>query len=627
MKRLTVHSGFSIICFLFVSMGYSPMAGGQKVDPAIFKGRTVIEDVYSPGLENNFLESPANQPVKVYLPPGYDDCPFNEYPVVYLLHPYWSDYNSYYISYPGLFDLLNQLISERAIVPMIVVTPNASNKYLGSYYTNSYATGNWEDYIVQDVIREIEGKYSVLDQKQSRGLAGIEMGGYGTAIIGMRHPDIFNSIGIGNAILDFREWFIDGTSKKYAIKAASINKFRPGDSREIHTCFAQAAAFAPDSTARPVFGRLPYTEDGVLIDSIWQKWLAHDPVTMLQTYRDGVQKLNAIQLFGSERDDPRSQSFECFHKALLDHGIKHGYEVYTVNVLDHLFGFFSENLAGIVPTVCLSGAYYHDNTDSLVVSSDFNGRIYVVPSSTNRAIDSIFKYQVATADVFANTPVEIKLSEFGYAKYRVFAVNSDNAISNIPGEFCVVPDKSPPLLSLGTDTVALGDSIRVSISRDGTICLISPGLFMLDNLRTASDIMYSSRLIECTEALADAEVSFSTDGPTAKSYWIYGFDKYGIVSDPITVLVRDLTSALIEMVDRPLEIELFPNPAVEKITIQSNIIGIYEVSITSLNGQLFYKIRMEGSTQQISLSSLQKGIYIVSVRSMSSVTKKKMIKL
>jgi S-formylglutathione hydrolase len=627
MKRLTVHSGFSIICFLFVSTGYSPMAGGQKVDPAILKGRTVIEDVYSPGLENNFLESPTNQPVKVYLPPGYDDCPFNEYPVVYLLHPYWSDYNSYYISYPGLFDLLNQLISERAIVPMIVVTPNASNKYLGSYYTNSYATGNWEDYIVQDVIREIEGKYSVLDQKQSRGLAGIEMGGYGTAIIGMRHPDLFNSIGIGNAILDFREWFIDGTSKKYVIKAAGINQFRPGDPREIHTCFAQAAAFAPDSTARPVFGRLPYTEDGVLIDSIWQKWLAHDPVTMLQTYREGLHKLNAIQLFGGERDDPRGQSFECFHKALLDHGIKHGYEVYTGNVLDHLFGFFSENLAGIVPTVSLSGAYYLENRDSLVVNSDFDGKIYIVPSSTNRAIDSIYRYQVATADVFANTPVEIKLSEFGYAKYRVFALNSDNAISNIPGEFCVVPDKSPLLLNLKRDTVERGQSISVSSGRDGKVCLHHAPFLNLDTLYTASDIMNSSRLIECTEALADTEVSFSTDGLIEKSYWIYGFDKYGIVSDPITVFVKVTTVSIIEMDERPLEIELFPNPAMEKITIQFNIIGIYEVSITSLNGQLFYKIRMEGSTQQISLSSLQKGIYIVSVRSMSSVTKRKMIKL
>ena len=330
---------FCLIYLLMVPFGFAQQFEGQKRQ-AIYKGKTVVEHVYSPGLENNLLGTPSTQAVKVYLPPGYDIFPHNKYPVVYLLHRYWSDYNSYYVSYPGLENILNQLISGKVIVPMIVVTPNGSNRYLGSFYTNSCVTGNWEDYIVQDVIGGIEHKVRVLAQHESRGLAGDEMGGYGTAIIGMKHPSLFKAIGIGNADLDFTASCIDGPVKHDLITAVSINKFRPGDPREIHACFARAAAFAPDSNARPVLGRLPYNADGSLIDSIWQQWLLHDPVTMLQSYSDSLKKLGAIQLFAGESEDYQYQSFKCFHRALLDHGIMHGYEAIPGDHLGPLLRFF-----------------------------------------------------------------------------------------------------------------------------------------------------------------------------------------------------------------------------------------------------------------------------------------------
>ncbi len=89
----------------------------------------------------------------------------------------------------------------------------------------------------------------------------------------------------------------------------------------------------------------------------------HDPFTMLQTHKDSLLELDAIQMYIGNNDDLTKPQNELFHHALLDHGIEHGYETYSGNhnagpVLDDLLIFFSENLLRAVPTVHLLSDYY-----------------------------------------------------------------------------------------------------------------------------------------------------------------------------------------------------------------------------------------------------------------------------
>ena len=63
---------------------------------------------------------------------------------------------------------------------MIIVLPNSFNKYKGSVYTNSEVTGQWEDFIVEDVIAFMDSNYRTIATAEGRGLAGHSMGGYGT---------------------------------------------------------------------------------------------------------------------------------------------------------------------------------------------------------------------------------------------------------------------------------------------------------------------------------------------------------------------------------------------------------------------------------------------------------------
>ncbi len=76
-----------------------------------------------------------------------------------------------------------------------------------------------------------------------------------------------------------------------------------------------------------------------------------------------------------------------------------------------------------------------------------------------------------------------------------------------------------------------------------------------------------------------------------------------------------------------VSIVVYPIPAYDYIIIQTTISEEFTINITSLNGKLQYSDKIEGPTHQVDLSSFQKGIFFISIRSKDFVTTKKIIKL
>src|SRR4026209_2272435 len=130
----------------------------------------------------------------VYLPPGYADG--RKYPVLYLLHGIGGDETEWIrVATPdALFD---NLIADKAAVPMIVVIPN------GRALADDSATGNqvapekvagfarFEQDLLDNLIPAIEKKYSALADREHRALAGLSMGGGQTLNFGLGHLDSF----------------------------------------------------------------------------------------------------------------------------------------------------------------------------------------------------------------------------------------------------------------------------------------------------------------------------------------------------------------------------------------------------------------------------------------------------
>ena len=74
-------------------------------------------------------------------------------------------------------------------------------------------------------------------------------------------------------------------------------------------------------------------------------------------------------------------------------------------------------------------------------------------------------------------------------------------------------------------------------------------------------------------------------------------------------------------------LEVYPNPTKDILIIESAIIGQYSVEIATLNGQLVYNTKIDGAIGQLDLSSLQKGVYFITIRTKAFVAKRKIIKL
>ncbi len=122
----------------------------------------------------------------IYLPADYQSSE-RSYPVVYLLHGY-SDDNTGWLQFGEINRLADKAIAEGTIPPMIIVMPNGDS----SFYINSYdGKEKYEDFFVKEFMPEIEKTYRIKADKRFRGVAGLSMGGYGTLIYTLKHPELF----------------------------------------------------------------------------------------------------------------------------------------------------------------------------------------------------------------------------------------------------------------------------------------------------------------------------------------------------------------------------------------------------------------------------------------------------
>ena len=161
------------------------------------QGTLVIDSVSSPGLGVNVVGDSPIRKVLVYLPPSYRREPTRRYPVLYLLHGATSTPEEWLDGvYQGmnLQLTLDSLIAAVAIPEFIVVMPDANNAIGADWYTNSPATGNWQDFVVQDLVGHIDRRYRTDATRRRRALVGHSMGGFGALAIGFEHPSVFGLI-------------------------------------------------------------------------------------------------------------------------------------------------------------------------------------------------------------------------------------------------------------------------------------------------------------------------------------------------------------------------------------------------------------------------------------------------
>lgn len=226
----------------------------------------------------------------IYLPEGYDEDFLQTYPAVFFLHGFGADH----LEYDEIYSVLDDLISSGEIMEMIVVKPDGScSLYDGSFFTNSILNGNFEDYIVYDLVEYVDKNYRTKPFKEYRAVSGHSMGGYGAMKLGMKHSDVFTSVATHSGPIVFED-LTDSFLKQLVLLENLGGQFDPDNGILTRMMFAMAAAFSPNLENSPYYVDLPLGSEGDIIDSTMQKWLEHDPYTMIDEH---ISALNDLQIY------------------------------------------------------------------------------------------------------------------------------------------------------------------------------------------------------------------------------------------------------------------------------------------------------------------------------------------
>jgi enterochelin esterase family protein len=307
----------------------------------ISKGTVVHERFVSRVLEGNLPGDPHVRDLHLYLPPGYD-AGKDRYPVAWCLSGFtgrgrmllndnpWS---------PGIADRMDALIAAGAAKPMILALPDCFTHLGGSQYVNSPALGNYEDHVIQELVPFVDSRFRTLAEREHRGVIGKSSGGYGALVLGMRHSDVFGALVCHSGDLLFEYCYKrDFGPALRAIRsgggmAAWLQKFRSSP-RKVHAdigalnILAMAAAYSPNVGAPPVYCDLPFDlETGAIDENVWKRWLAWDPLHMLDRHAADLKKLRLLYLdCGREDEFYLDLGARSFVKRLRDLGIPHEYD-------------------------------------------------------------------------------------------------------------------------------------------------------------------------------------------------------------------------------------------------------------------------------------------------------------
>ena len=262
-------------------------------------------------LRGNAAGDPHARQLIVYTPPGYESRT-DRSPVVYCLTGFTGrgkmllNDNAFA---PNFAERMDKLIEAGTIKPMIAVMPDCFTYYGGSQYINSTATGNYEDYLSNEIVDHVDQNFRTIPNRNARAVMGKSSGGYGALIMGLRHADVFGLIcsTAGDAYFDlcYPGDFAKAFRSIKGDPAGFMKKFWADEkkSKDFHAALnmiGMSACYSPNGNGFD----LPFDlETGEIRGDVWTRWLAHDPVRLVEKHAENLKSLRLLYLDAGTRDE------------------------------------------------------------------------------------------------------------------------------------------------------------------------------------------------------------------------------------------------------------------------------------------------------------------------------------
>ena len=305
-------------------------------------GRLVRRSHTSTCLAGNPLGDPVERDVYVYLPPQYDDQ--RRFPVVMLLAGFGAtnhSITSWRPWKPNTVELFDRLVNEGAAAPAILVLPDCFNRWGGSQFIDSEGTGPYQTYMADEIFPFVDAEFRTIPEREARAVAGRSSGGFGALRLAMDRPEVVSVVGshAGDAAFEvsMRPMLtasaigmdLAGGAETFAREVPAEG---PKNATQFDAIFvlAAAAAYSPNVAGGFPFADLPVEpKTGELRPDVWARWLAQDPLTLVESRKKALQKMSLIYLDAGNRDEHGLHfAARMLRDTMASHGVTAEYDEY-----------------------------------------------------------------------------------------------------------------------------------------------------------------------------------------------------------------------------------------------------------------------------------------------------------
>lgn len=300
--------------------------------------------IESPHLRNNPLKDAFTRYNPLLIPKSK-----GPWPVVFVLGGFSGNAPFYFnakFNEQNTIQVLDKACSQGDAPEALYVFVDALSSWGGSQFLNSTAVGNYEDYIVKDIVPALKSLYELSPHTSDWCVMGGSSGGYGALHLASAYPDIF---GVIAAIapdsffeasllpdlyqaLPFWEKYQSGIRALEDLRNGRLTKNRNWHS--LLNAFGMAACYSPKGEHGDFHFPLDSTTGEKNLE-IWKLWLTKDPIHFLPQRIENLQKLAAIYLDVGNKDNFNLQyGTRQISHILKNHKIDHDYKEFDGNHFD-----------------------------------------------------------------------------------------------------------------------------------------------------------------------------------------------------------------------------------------------------------------------------------------------------
>ena len=280
-------------------------------------GRIVDIRHDSQALHGNPLGDPTERSVLAYLPPGHGEGAAR-FPLVVILPGFAANHRSivgWDPFQPNTVERFDAQLARGETKPAILLLPDCTNRWGGSQFLDSSATGPYQRYLAEELLPFADATFRTVPEREARAIVGRSSGGFGALRFAMDRPDLVAAVGSHAGDADFEVSLRPMlTAAATAIaKAGGLEAFAarvveggPRGDAEFSALFllAASAAYAPEAAGPLPRCALPVDLDtGALRPEVWARFLAQDPCTLTEARVAALRQMRTIFLDAGDADE------------------------------------------------------------------------------------------------------------------------------------------------------------------------------------------------------------------------------------------------------------------------------------------------------------------------------------